>query len=190
METLDYDYTIHSTPGKGDDTLLVKFFTAPVQDMKASEAAGRPIFKDVEWIDIRIPGNRDNVVNRPTRPTDLTRFPRHYAAFKARDSATEKVVGTLLDQWTWRGMTRARVEELKHFNIRTVEQLANASDAVALNFHGFQEMKLAANRYLAVANENAPLEKLSAEIAALAAQNAKLSDELAQLKKPKAKRKR
>jgi hypothetical protein len=164
METLDYDYTMHTTPGKGDDSLLVKFFVGAVADDAASQLAGRPIFKDVEWIDIRIPGNRDNVVIRPLRPTDKDRFPRHYAAFKARIASEPETVGTPLDQWAWRGMTRGRVEELKHYNIRTVEQLAGAPDTVSKNFMGFHEMKLNARAYLAAAEKNAPLANLQEQL--------------------------
>jgi hypothetical protein len=167
METIDYDISVHSTPNKGDETLLVKFFIDAVKDEKASLAAGRPIFKDAEWIDIRIPGNRDNIVIRPIRPDDITRFPRHYDAFKKRIGNEESVVGTPLAAWGWPGMTRSRIEELKYFNVRTVENVAGMVDGLGQKIMGFQGMKAAAKEYLAATASRAPLVQMQLKMEAL-----------------------
>ena len=42
-----------------DRKLLVKFFIKPREDRHASLKEGRPVFKDVEYIDIKIPGSRN-----------------------------------------------------------------------------------------------------------------------------------
>lgn len=163
-ESLDHDHNIYTTPNAGDDTLLVRFFIDAVEDGAASKREGRPIYKDVEWVDIRVPGSRDAVI-RPCRPEDYNRFPKHYDAFKRRiGKDSEAVVGTPLSTWPWHGMTRSRVEELKHFNVRTVEQLAGMSDGQGMKLMGFQQMKQAAIAYLETVKTTAPIARLQAQL--------------------------
>lgn len=167
MEMIDHDYTVHSTPNKGDDSLLVRFFIDAVKDEKASLAEGRPIFKDAEWIDIRVPGNRNDIVIRPVRPDDFTRFPRHYDAFKKRIAGDEGMVGTPLSAWGWPSMTRARIEELKYFNVRTVENIAGMADGVGQKIMGFQAMKAAAKEFIEASKSRAPLVQMQLKMEAL-----------------------
>ena len=167
LEVLDYDYTIHTT-NKGDEALLVKFYMDLLQDMEASKKEGRPIYKEVEWIDIRIPGNKDNVVIRPVRPNDKTRFPRHYQLFQSRMAgAKEELVGTPLSLWPV--VTVAQIKEFEYFNIRTVEQLAAIPDSAASKFPGINQLKQKAEEYLALAAKKAPLSKMRNEIEELQA---------------------
>ena len=124
----------------------------------------------MEWIDIRIPGNRDNVVCRPARDKDKQRFPRHYAAFQQRIAGKEeKIVGTPLSAWPYEGLTPARVKELDFFNIRTVEQLATTSDNAGAKLPGFQAMKQAAKLYLETASKQAPVNAMNKRIVELEA---------------------
>jgi hypothetical protein len=90
------------------------------------------------------------------------RFPRHYAAFKNREEQT--VEGTALEQWP--GITRSQCEELKFFNITTVEQLAQVSDSHAQNFMGIQLLRTRAKTFMEAAKENAANENLAAELEA------------------------
>lgn len=145
----------------GDETLLVKFFLEPVQNKERSNEEGRPIFEEREFVSIMVPGQKDNIVIREARETDKDRFPRHYAAFKNR---VEQVVdGTPLEEWP--AVTRSQVEELKFFNVFTVEQLAEISDSNAQNFMGIQLLRQKAKAFLEAANDvGAMADKLSAEI--------------------------
>ena len=169
METLSYDYKVHQTPNAGDDQLAVKFFIDIVQDHAATLVEGRPIFKDVEWVHISIPGSKDNVVVRPVRykgpRNDVDRFPRHYAAFKNRVEGDAQQPGTRLEEWPL--LTRGQVEELKFFNIKTVEQLAGAADGVGQNFMNFHSLKQKAKDFLEAAAGNAPLAAIREEFEAL-----------------------
>lgn len=131
--------------GKGDEVLLVRFFNYPVQDTAKSMESGRPIFKEVPFIEIMQPGNKDSIVCRRARENDKQRFPRHWRAFEDRQHET-LVEGTLLDHWP--GITRAQVEELKYFNIRTVEQLVAMSDSNSQNIMGINLLKDRARSYL------------------------------------------
>lgn len=164
LEQLEYDHTVHTVPKAGDETLLVRFFIDAWHDPVASKKENRPIYRDVEWIDIRIPGNRDNVVTRPARPGDRQRFPQHYAAFKQRIGTEQQEVGTPLSAWPWHGMTRARVEELKYFNVRTVEQLAALADSSGQQIMGFHAMKQAAGAYLEAQKSSAPIARLQVQL--------------------------
>lgn len=158
----------------GDEGLLVKFYHKPVPDANRTQEEGRPIFKEVVYIDIRQPGSRTGGVARPVRQTDIARFPEHYKRFLARQDQ-EAYDGTPLSEWP--GLTRAQVEEMKFFNVHTVEQLANMSDANSGNFMGLQNLKAKAKAYLEAAKNNAAAEAL------LAAEkkNAELEERLAAL---------
>jgi hypothetical protein len=163
MQTLEYDHAVHESPNAGDDSLMVKFFIDKEQDHDASEKAGHIVYKDSEWIDIRIPGSKDNVVCRPIRETDKSRFPRHYAAFKQRmDKESETVIGMPLSMWP--EVTPAQAENLKHFNIRTVEQLAGTPDSAGQSLMGFNGLKNKAQEFMKITKNNAPIKKLQGEL--------------------------
>lgn len=172
METLDYDHTVHTT-NKGDDALLVRFFMDLMQDQAASKKEGRPIYKEVEWIDIRIPGNKDNVVVRPVREADKSRFPRHYEMFKRRvEGSREELVGTPLTLWPV--VTVTQVKEFEYFNIRTVEQLAAIPDSAAQKFPGINQLKQKAADYLEMAAKKAPLAQMRNKVEELTEMVARL----------------
>ena len=173
-----------------DDKLLVKFQYETKEDEQASREAGRPIFKEVEYIDIQVPGTR-NRVNRPVRPSDKSRFPRHYQAFQLRQEQPQ-MDGTPLSEWP--GVTRSMAEELAFFKIHTVEQLAGMADVNTSNIKGAMFMKQKAQAYLDASKENSAAlalaeqkkenDKLRAEMAELRAMMQSQGDE------PKPRRKR
>jgi hypothetical protein len=158
-------------PQKGDDSLFVKFFLHPRENHSKSAEEGRPIFEDTEYIEITQPGNRDSVICRPASEMDKARFPRHYAAFKNRQDQPQQ--GTPLSQWP--ALTRSQVEELKFFNVHTVEQLASMSDTNAQKFTGLVQLRIQARAYLEEAAGQAASSKLAAELA-------KRDEEIAALK--------
>lgn len=164
----------------GDDRLSVRFFLHPVMDEKKSVEAGRPIYIEKEYVEIVVPGDKDNIVCRPVRGMpipDARRFPRQYQAFKAGlEQVTE---GTPLAQWP--GVTRAQVEELRYFKITTVEQLAEMTDTTAQGFAGVVSLRNAAKTYLERAAGLAVDTKLQAAIAEKDNQIAALSDTLSKM---------
>lgn len=182
METLDHDYTMHSRKYAGDENLLVKFEHDKEKDEAASLAEGRPIFKDIITIDIRIPGDRD-VTHRKMRQTDIERFPRHWAAFQARVGNHETVIGTPLDMWYHPQMSKARVAELVHMNIHTVEQLVGAPDSQTARIMGFQTLKTAAKSWLEATKSAAPVLELTEKLNAMNLKFEEQSKEIARLTK-------
>lgn len=138
----------------GDEKLLVKFFSKPKQNQALSDEAGRPIFEDKTYISIMVPGSKTSIVQRPARDKDKQRFSAHYAAF--RDHGTEEhITGTPLDAWP--ALSAAQVMELRHFNIKTVEQLAGLNDNHAQNFMGIRALQQRASIFLEAAQGGAPL---------------------------------
>jgi hypothetical protein len=172
------DFT-QSQQSSMDEQLLVKFYTKPREDKAATREEGRPIYHDVEYIDIRIPGDRSSGVARPATARDKARFPRHYAAFKNRTDY-EGVEGTPLVEWPV--ITASQCAELAHFNVKTVEQLATLSDTHAQNFMGVNALKRKAQEWMSTAKDqkastelHKELDKRDEQIAALQAQVAELA---------------
>ena len=167
-----------------DEQLLVKFFYKTRPDAVETQRQGRPIFKEVEYIDIKVPGDRGTGVCRPARLKDRQRFPRHYAAFKNRVEAP--TVGTPLSEWA--RIPRSAVEQLSYANVKTVEQLATLADEYAGQIQGGYGYKKMAKEFLAEVEGN----KASEELDDLREQNRLLKQRLDALesnKKPKKKRK-
>lgn len=132
-----------------DEKLLVKFFYKTRPDKAETEKQGRPMFKEVVYIDIRVPGNNSGGACRPARSTDIDRFPKHYAAFKNRVEAP--VEGTPLTEWPL--ITRSMVDTFAFMNVKTVEQLADLNDTYATQVMGGLTFKQKAKEYLEYAKE-------------------------------------
>lgn len=143
-----------SGQSEADKSLLVKFFVKPRQDRAASARQNRPIFKDVEYIDIKIPGNRNAGACRPATDADKRRFPDHYRAFKDRISQDVNEGTPLLE---WPLMSRSMAQELAFFHVKTVEQLATMSDTQAARFMGISALREKARVWLENAEKEKPL---------------------------------
>lgn len=159
MQQLDYDHT-HFENGNnaGDAALLVKFFNKAVQDQAATQEQGRPVFKDVCYVDIRTVGSKNGYVCRPARQDDINRFPRHYQAFK--DRVEMPLEGTPLSEWTL--ISRSQAEELAYLGVKTVEQLSSVSDANIGVIMGGYAIKAKAKDWLERAKETGSATKLQA----------------------------
>ena len=112
--------------------LLVKFYMDAVHLKAQSEAEGRPIFEDREFVEIIPIGDTKTVVTKPVTDIERQRFPEEYAAFKRGIEQT--FAGTPLNQWPI--MLPAQIKLLNHFNVYTVEQLADLDDIANLHLIG------------------------------------------------------
>lgn len=163
-----------------DDALYVQFYTRPLLDQEASQAAGRAIYKDTEFVKIMVPGDKTTMIDRPIKiiEDESQRFPRQYAAFKA--GAEEQVIGTPIGLLP--GISPSQIEEYRYLGLRTVEQLASAKDDVVLKVMGMQDARERAKRLLAVLEGKAEAAADAARddrIAKLEEQNRALLDQLA-----------
>jgi len=175
IQEADFNHEDFSTSNQqaGDDTLLVKFELRSKQDRGETLKQGRPIFKDVEYVDIKIPGRRGSGACRPASFADKQRFPKHYAAFKQRTEAPDQ--GTPLAEWPQ--ITRSQAEELAFVHVKTVEQLSELADSAAGEFMGGHKLKQLAKDWLTDSGETA----LIAEKEALKEQVTDLTKQVAHL---------
>lgn len=162
---------------RGDETLYVRFFHHPHHDPEASAEQGRPIYRDREYVEIIVPGDKTTSVFRPVRDLDKQRFPRQYQAF--RNSESQVNFGTPLEAWT--GITRAQAEELKYFKIYTVEQLANLNDGIAQRFMGMNSLRTRAKDFLEAAKGESQVSALRAEIEKRDAEMAAMAESIRDL---------
>ena len=143
---------------QNDRKLHVRFYTKPVMQRAQSRDAGRPVFEDMEFIEIMVPGDKHSIIRRRIRDLDKRRFARQYEAFRAGKG--EQQIGTPLTMLPF--ITAAKAEEYRFFHIITAEQLAATADgsSAANSIMGFQGDKQKANAYLQMAAGNAPILQL------------------------------
>ncbi len=110
-----------------DAALVVEFFIHPVQNNFQSSKQGRPIFDDVIYVKINVPGLKEMEWIMPARSDHQARFPRQWAHFKNKTEGDAREVGTPLKEWPM--LTRSQAEEFRGIKFFTVESIANASDA-------------------------------------------------------------
>jgi hypothetical protein len=134
-----------------DEQLMVKFFLKEREDKAQTVATGSPKFKEVEYIEIRVPGKRGAQACRPATWRDKQRFPRHYEMFQKRVEMPEE--GTPLGQWPQ--VTRSQVEEFSFLGIKTVENAANMADVHAQKIQGGLMLKRRAAEWLEESNATA-----------------------------------
>jgi hypothetical protein len=162
MATLEYDHNdFNAQQAEQDRALLVKFFSTPLKNDERSLEEGRPIFDDVDMIEIRVRGTKDNIVQRPVRPDDKQRFRGAWQAHQAGEKAVQS--GTPLAQWPV--MSTSQVEEMKYLGFVTVEQIAEANDNVVSNTSGLQNLKNKAKAFIEFSKGAAPIEQLQTKLA-------------------------
>ena len=186
QDTMQMAMNAQSGQRFADDRVYAQFFLHPKKDEAASLEEGRDIFIEIPYVKIMVPGDKDNIVVRPVRDQDKQRFPRQWQAFQNNEE--EPMNGTPLTEWAF--INRGQVEELKYFGIRTIEDLANSPDSQTQKFMGIASLKQKAKMYLEDAKLQAPLNKLTEENALLKAQMEEMQKEIAELQKPKPRRRK
>ena len=152
--------------------VIPEFEIKMIKNNYKSEKEGRPIFDEVEWITIRVAGDRNNVVSSKVRDEHRQRFPHHYAVFKSGEQVANS--GTPLEEWPV--ITRSMAANLKALNITTVEELAGLSDQGIINIgHGGRDLVNQAKAFIEMAKEGADPQHYAAE-------NQRLNDEISRLK--------
>lgn len=163
-----------------EHSVFVEFFLEAVEFKAESEKAGRPIFREIPFVRIHIPGDKNNVVVTKADEHYKQRYPQAWARFQ--NGQREVVEGMPLKDWPQ--VRSAQVKEAEYFGVRTVEQLASISDGNLQKMGmGWMELRRKAQTYLsamsgtdqlAQAEEN---HRLRQEMAALKDQFAALSQE-------------
>ena len=110
-----------------DSALVVEFYIRAVQDNFESSKQGRPVFADVVYVRINVPGLKEMQWDMPARSDHKQRFPLQWAHYKNKTEGDAREVGTPLAEWPV--LTRSQAEEFRAIKFFTVESIANASDA-------------------------------------------------------------
>jgi hypothetical protein len=135
----EFEFDVNDFVQDDDDTkgLVAQFYTQAVKDEVASLEAGRPIFKDVEFVKIHAIGNTFTVLQYEVDEYQRRRFAKQYANFKRHGEGA--IVGTPLSEIPWIGKSQA--EEYRYLGIRSIEDLANVSDSVCTGISGLFSLK-------------------------------------------------
>jgi len=165
----------------GDDKIVPLFRNLAQQNKLKSDSEGRPIFDDIEAVEIRFPGSRNFGVypahqmshwtidentgeQRPVHYAE--RFRRQYNQFKDHQEQTKS--GTPLDFAAF--LTEGKRAELKSQNIYTVETLAAVEGAELKNLGpGGRDMKNKAQEYINAGKSRVPDIKMQADLDAMRA---------------------
>ena len=163
-----------------DARLAVQFYKKSVKQETASDEAGRPIFKEFDFVRIMIPGDNLTEIDTYAQESHKTRFPRQWAHYQNQVANHEDIVGTPLEHWPQ--ITRSQAEELRGLKFHTVESIADCSDqqlqrigmVAGMSPHNF---RLKAKAFLNLANDSAEVAHREAELDALRQENAKIKEE-------------
>jgi hypothetical protein len=181
-------------PRDPDASLVALFKNHPMPNKAKSAEQGRPIFDDMEIVEVRFAGSRnwspfpaharshwsvDPHTGEQIEVTYAERFARQYRQF--REHAAQTKTGTPLEYVPF--LTVAQRTGLHAVNLYTVEQLAAIDGQELKNIgQGGREWKNLAQEYLAETKNNAPNAQLQAELEALRAKNLVLQDDLERAK--------
>ncbi len=154
-----------------EDKMFVEFYSDAIELKFQSEQEGRPVYQEVPFVKIMIPGDPNNIIERVASKEDQMKYPKAWARFQ--NSESQGQIGTPLEQWPQ--INRAQVKEAKYYEVHTVEAMAGLSDTHCMNMGmGFMELRTKAQAYLAAAKD-------SAAVTAQAAENETLKSMIADL---------
>ena len=171
---------IESDIQNADTRLAVQFYKKTVKQDIASDEAGRPIFKEFDFVRIMIPVDNLTEIDTYAQESHKQRFPRQWAHYQNQVANHQDIIGTPLDQWPQ--VTRSQAEELRGLKFHTVESIADCSDqqlqrigmVAGMSPHNF---RLKAKAFLNLANDSAEVANREAELQALKAENDKIKAE-------------
>lgn len=171
---------IDSDVQDADSRLAVKFYKRAVKLEQESNEAGRPIFKDFDFVRIMIPGDNLTEIDTYAQESHKQRFPRQWLQYQTTQESSNQMIGTPVSEWPL--ISQSQAEELKGIKFHTVESIANASDQqlqrigmiAGMSPHAFRDK---ARVFLNLATESAEASKREEELAQLREENAKIKAE-------------
>ena len=175
-----------SDENNADSRLQVRFYKKPVHQEQESLEAGRPIYKEFDFVHICVAGDTLTEIDTFALQQHKQRFPIQWANYMNRVGANdEEVVGTPVSEWPL--VSKSQAEELRAMKFHTVESIANASDqqlqrmgmAAGMSPYAFRDK---AKAFLNLATSAAETDKREQEINALKEELAKKDLETAKMK--------
>lgn len=138
-----------------DGALLVKMYKRKIPNPFLSKQKGIPVEDSVDYIEIRIAGDKLTEVNRALTEEDKIKYKDIYARYISEQTPNQ-VVGSGMPLSSWPVLSEEQRIEYKYKGFHFVEQIAEASDAQieALGL-GAREKREQAIAFLAVAKKAA-----------------------------------
>ena len=169
-----------------DSRLQVRFYKRAIQQDDASAEAGRPIFKEFDFVHICVAGDTLTEIDTYALEQHKKRFPLHWAAYQNKlGNDNQGYEGTPLSEWPL--VSKSQAEELRAMKFYTVESVAGASDqqlqrigmAAGMSPYAFRDK---AKSFLNLATASAETDKREQEINELKEELAKKEEETAKIK--------
>ena len=162
--------------------LFVEFYEESMEIPFKSEAEGRPVYEQREFVRIMVPGDSMNIIETPATPGHKEEFSRQYERF--RKGLKDIVDGSPLSQWP--PVNKSQVKEMAHFEIQSVEQLGDLSDSNCKRMGmGYMELRGKARAWLLAAKDGAIVTKQAAENERLQSEIEMLKAQITDLATPK-----
>jgi len=117
---LDFDDAVALGKNKPNDGGRPLFYLHPVEVKKDGETFA----EDAVWVKIFNIGDDKNIIERPKRDEDETRWPDHWKAYV--ENSEPPVDGTPIQAWPY--LTPADVLNLKKIHVRSVEEIVGLPD--------------------------------------------------------------
>jgi len=164
-----------------DNRLQVRFYKRPIHQEQESIDAGRPIYKEFDFVHICVAGDTLTEIDTYVLNSHKQRFPQQWANYQNRLGANdEQVIGTPVAEWPL--VSKSQAEELRAMKFHTVESIAGASDqqlqrmgmAAGMSPYAFRDK---AKAFLNLAMSAAETDKREGEINALKQENEKIKVE-------------
>jgi hypothetical protein len=176
---------IDSDTQDADSRLAVKFYKRAVKLEHESNEAGRPIFKDYDFVRIMVAGDNLTEIDTYALEHHKQRFPKQWLQYQATQDSSSEIIGTPVEQWPL--ISQSQAQELRGIKFYTVESIANASDLqlqrigmiAGMSPHSFRDK---AKSFLNLANESAEAAKRDEEINQLKQELAQKAEENARIK--------
>jgi hypothetical protein len=169
-----------------DSRLQVRFYKKPVHQEQESIDAGRPIYKEFDFVHICVAGDTLTEIDTYAQNSHKTRFPMQWANYMNRVGANDQeVIGTPVAEWPL--VSKSQAEELRAMKFHTIESIAHASDqqlqrmgmAAGMSPYAFRDK---AKAFLNLATNAAETDKREQEINALKEELAKKDLETVKMK--------
>lgn len=164
----EFPITMEREAGMPDTVPQIGVSFGPYYQLDATKTreAGHEVYKDVIFVKIAIPGDKNSLYFQPATEIHKRRFPQAWAAYNARKAGSSGIEGLPVEQWAPIGRSAALT--LKAAHIHTVEALAEVHDGLVdrIGANG-RELREKAKAFLAQAKDSAATMRLASEKKAL-----------------------
>lgn len=162
-----------------DNRLTVEFYSRPIRNDFKSKETGEPVYDEVDFVRIFVPGDSTNVIDTAAADHHKERFPLHWARYINKVTGPG---GTPLEDWP--ELDSNQIEGLRSAKFRNVEAIANASDGHLQNMGmlgGMAPWSLREKAQNFLKQKGLARADVSAEMQSLRDQNAALQAQMQQL---------